>query len=86
MLRGIGGKTRLGPQRFHRRPTLFAGTMDCSARSLMDIETIMSRYAPIDPGVRRREYEQAGWSGFDPKAPPYKPDHAEIERIRRRYE
>ena len=31
-------------------------------------------------------YEQAGWTGFDPKAPAYKPDQTEIERIRRRYE
>ena len=55
-------------------------------RDLHDIETIMGRHQPIDPGTRRREYEQTGWAGFDPKAPAYKPGEAEIERIRRRYE
>jgi hypothetical protein len=47
---------------------------------------IMDRHQPVDPVSRRREYEQTGWKGFDPKAPAYRPDQADIERMRRRYE
>ena len=46
---------------------------------------IMDRHAPIDPQTRREEYGKAGWSQFDPKADPYRPDQAEIERMRREY-
>lgn len=46
---------------------------------------IMDRHSPIDAAARRTEYERSGWTGFDPKAEPYKPSQAEIERIRRNY-
>lgn len=49
-----------------------------------DINRILSRHQPIDPITRRREYEQGGWREFDPKAEPYTPNQAEIDRIRRR--
>jgi hypothetical protein len=39
---------------------------------------------PIDPDERGAVYRREGWSGtFDPKAPAYRPNDAEIERIRR---
>ena len=47
------------------------------------IASILSDSNPIDPVARRSEYGQDGWKQFDPKAPAYKPDQAEIERIRR---
>lgn len=47
---------------------------------------ILDRHHPVDPTTRRIEYEQAGWKGFDPMAPAYRPDQADIERMRRRYE
>jgi hypothetical protein len=47
---------------------------------------ILDRHRPVDPTTRRTEYEQTGWKGFDPKAPAYRPDQADIERMRRRYE
>jgi hypothetical protein len=48
------------------------------------VEAALNKHEPIDPAVRRREYETAGWKEFDPKAPAYKPDQSEIDRIRRR--
>lgn len=48
------------------------------------VQKIMNEHAPIDPSVRRKQYEEAGWTEFDPAAAPYKPDEAEIERMRRR--
>lgn len=48
------------------------------------VEAPLNKHEPIDPAVRRREYETAGWKKFDPEAPAYKPDQSEIERIRRR--
>ena len=50
------------------------------------VSAILNRHQPIDPTVRRLEYEQTGWKEFDPKAPAYRPDQTEIERMRRRYE
>lgn len=47
------------------------------------VDTILNRFRPIDPAMRRREYEQAGWKAFDPSAPAYRPDQAEIDRMRR---
>jgi hypothetical protein len=49
------------------------------------IESILDGYQPIDPLARRDEYVKTGWSKFDPEAPAYRPDQAEIERIRRPY-
>lgn len=34
-------------------------------------ETILHGTSYVDPTVRRAEYQQAGWSRFDEKAPPY---------------
>jgi hypothetical protein len=50
------------------------------------VTAVLDRYEPIDPAVRRREYESAGWKGYDPNAPEYEPEEDEIERIRRRYD
>jgi hypothetical protein len=47
------------------------------------VQAILDRYQPVDPVVRRSEYQQQGWKTFDPAAPPYKPSEAELERIRR---
>ena len=47
------------------------------------VQAIMDRHSPIDIAVRGDEYRQQGWKTFDPKAPPYKPTEAEIERMRR---
>ncbi len=47
------------------------------------IEGILNASNPIDPNIRRNEYRTGGWNQFDPKAPAYQPDQAEIERMRR---
>ena len=47
------------------------------------IAAILNASNPIDPVARRDEYGKEGWKQFDPKAPAYKPDQAELERIRR---
>ena len=47
------------------------------------IADILNASDPIDPITRRNEYSQEGWKQFDPKAPAYQPDQAEIERMRR---
>ncbi len=44
---------------------------------------ILEKYQPIDPLTRADEYRRAGWSRFDPDAPPYEPSAADIERMRR---
>ena len=51
-----------------------------------NIEKILNAYRPIDPVTRGDEYRKAGWKNYDPKAPAYRPDQAEIERMRRPYE
>jgi hypothetical protein len=40
------------------------------------------RGEPKDPVARGEEYRKTGWSTFDDKAPPYRPNHGEIDRIR----
>ena len=48
------------------------------------VRSIMDKFQPIDPDQRAALYRREGWSGtFDPKAPAYRPNDAEIERIRR---
>jgi hypothetical protein len=47
------------------------------------VQDILDRYKPIDPVLRGAEYRKEGWTSFDPKAPPYRPSDAEIDRIRR---
>lgn len=59
-------------------------TVRTDAASASQIDAILNRHQPIDPAVRRREYEQTGWKEFDPAAEPYKPSQAELDRIRRR--
>lgn len=59
-------------------------TVRTNAASAVQIDGILNRYQPIDPAVRRREYEQTGWREFDPAAKPYTPSQAELDRIRRR--
>ena len=48
------------------------------------VQHILDAHEPIDPIARRKQYEESGWTGFDPDAAPYKPDEAETERMRRR--
>ena len=48
------------------------------------VHSILDRYQPIDPTWQGAEYRKTGWKQFDPNAVPYKPDEAEIERMRRR--
>ena len=48
-----------------------------------NVESILNANDPIDPVERRNEYNRGGWKQFDPKAPAYQPDQAEIERMRR---
>ncbi len=46
------------------------------------IEAVLAASSPIDPVARGAEYRAAGWKSFDPKAPPYRPSQAEIDRMR----
>jgi hypothetical protein len=46
------------------------------------VTSILEQHSPIDPAARGAEYRKAGWTAFDPKAPPHRPTEAEIERIR----
>lgn len=48
------------------------------------VRAIFARHDPVDPDLRIREYRTDGWRQFDPKAEPYRPSEAEIERIRMR--
>ncbi len=50
------------------------------------IEGILNEYRPVDPELRGKEYRNTGWVKYDPKAPAYRPDQAEIERMRRPYD
>jgi hypothetical protein len=45
---------------------------------------IFARHEPIDYGARATAYRQEGWERFDPEADPYRPNQAEIDRIRSR--
>ncbi len=47
-----------------------------------EVDALLAGYRPIDPVVRGAEYRKAGWKTFDPKAPPYRPSQAEIDRMR----
>ena len=46
------------------------------------IQAIMGDFQPVDPVARGAAYRKAGWTTFDPKAPPYRPDQAEVDRMR----
>lgn len=54
-----------------------------SGREGARIQAILDRYKPINPVERGGAYRREGWTGFDPKAPEYRPSEAEIKRIRR---
>lgn len=66
-----------------RGGTMVTARIDDDKRA--SAEAIMDRHTPIDPAVRADEYRQSGWKEFDPKAAPYRPSQAEIERMRREY-
>ena len=46
------------------------------------VEAMLATYKPIDPVVRGEEYRKSGWSTFDEKAPPYRPNQSEVDRMR----
>ena len=45
-------------------------------------ERILGSYRPVDPAARGADYRKEGWMKFDPKAPAYQPNQAEIDRMR----
>lgn len=47
------------------------------------IDATLDGYQPVDLTARRAEYEQSGWTGFDPDAPEYMPDDTELGKRRR---
>lgn len=48
-------------------------------------EALLNQYRPVDPVARGAEYRKGGWTTFDPKAPPYRPSQAEVDRMRSRW-
>ena len=44
------------------------------------VRAIFARHDPIDPAIRGQEYRSGGWERFAPKAEPYRPSPAAIER------
>lgn len=44
------------------------------------INAILDGRTPVDPAVRRTEYEKTGWTKFDPAAPAYTADQVSTER------
>ena len=60
-------------------------TARVSEAKLATAEAILDRHSPIDAQSREAEYKEAGWKEFDPSAKPYRPDDAELERMRRDY-
>jgi hypothetical protein len=65
-----------------RGGTLVSARVDETAATR--IQAILDGYKPIDPVVRGAEYRKNGWTTFDPKAPAYRPNETEIERMRRK--
>ncbi|MBV9748657.1 MAG: hypothetical protein JO157_07575 [Acetobacteraceae bacterium] len=47
------------------------------------VDAILDQRAPVDPALRQADYQQAGWTGFDPAAPPLTTDEVVAERQRR---
>src|SRR5690606_16950681 len=43
-------------------------TVRTNAADAGEIDRMLTRHQPIDPAIRRREYEQTGWQEFDPAA------------------
>ena len=50
------------------------------------VNAALDSHRPIDPELRRSEYEKTGWTQYDPAAPAYKPTQTEIDQIRRPYQ
>lgn len=48
------------------------------------LRAVLDRFDPVDTDQRIEEYRRDGWTGFDSKAPPWRPSEREIERIRRK--
>ncbi len=46
------------------------------------VEALLANYRPIDPIARGADYRKEGWTTFDPKAPAYRPNQTEIDRMR----
>jgi hypothetical protein len=47
-----------------------------------EVDAILKGGVWVDPAVRRRDYEQQGWAGFDPALDPYTADQIAAERGR----
>ncbi len=47
------------------------------------IDAILDQREPVNPSVRQADYQQAGWTGFDPAAPALTADEVVTERQRR---
>ncbi len=54
-----------------------------TSHAIDKIDGLLNRHEPIDVPARRRECETSGWKVFDPMAPAYQAENAEIERQRR---
>jgi hypothetical protein len=46
------------------------------------VNALLAEYRPVDPATRVVQYRKEGWQTFDPKAPPYRPSQAEVDRMR----
>ena len=53
-------------------------------RTTDQIKPILERHGPRDPALRRNEYEQARWNGYDPKAPAFRREQAAAAEAARR--
>lgn len=47
-----------------------------------EAEAILKGSNWVDPALRRRNYEEGGWKGFDPALDPYTPDQIAEDRAR----
>lgn len=57
-------------------------TVRTESRREAEVKLIMDRTHPVDTGMRRDEYRNAGWSGFNSQAAPHTMSEAERERMR----
>jgi hypothetical protein len=55
-------------------------TVRADAAMTDKINAVLDGRTPVDPAVRRTEYEKTGWTGFDPAAPAYTADQVVTER------
>ena len=63
-----------------RGGTLVTARVDESRQA--DAEAILKGSNWVDPALRRRNYEEGGWKGFDPSLDPYSADQVAEERRR----